>query len=172
VKKKFTIIAVIVAIVASVLGFSALKVEAAGSPEQATCFLDKPTLATQWQISNNYFEGIEVSQDALNVSQKFRFEGFRAMGPKRLVMAFSTKNYAKLTAMACYEVFIVDHMVDVDGQPMYYADGSPVTYQRVISADWKDANPHRMVVWSGSEQSGALGTRGTNLVAWVVGGNR
>ena len=48
---------------------------------------------------------------------------------------------------------------------MYFADGTPVTDQRVFDSYWSTANPHHMVVMTGSEQTSIIGILWINLVA-------
>lgn len=174
-KKKFMLIVAVLAVLAGIFGLSAVKADAAGTPEQAACFLQSPSLATQWQISSDYFAGIYAPEQQF-VAQKYTFSGNRAHSgynnPIRLKMSLRGVNGHQVTkAMACYETYVWDHLSDADGAPLYYADGSPVLFQRITSASWQTVNPANMLVFSirGIPQ---LGQTGYNLAAWAVGGDK
>lgn len=173
-RKMIVVVAMILAALAAI-GISAVKANAAGSPEQAACFLSTPALATQWQVSSDYFEGI-YAPDQGYVVQKYIYSGNRSrsgyQNPIKLKMSLSgTNNHKITTAMKCIEYYTWDQMVDGDGAPLYYADGSPVLYQRITSAAWMQANPSNMLVFN-VRGTPELGQTGFNLAAWTVGGSK
>lgn len=174
-KKKFIIVTAVLAILAGIVGFSAVKADAAGTPDQAACFLQTPNLATQWQVSSDYFSGIYAPQQSF-IKQEYVYSGNRArsgyQNPTRLKMSLKGINGHRVTeAMACYEQYVWDHLSDADGAPLYYADGSPVLYQRIVSASWQMVNPANVSVFAvrGIPQ---LGQTSYNMAAWVVGGEK
>lgn len=174
-KKKFIIVTAVLAILAGIVGFSAVKADAAGTPDQAACFLQTPNLATQWQVSSDYFSGIYAPQQSF-IKQEYVYSGNRArsgyQNPTRLKMSLKGINGHVVTAaLKCVEYYTWDQLVDGDGAPLYYADGSPVLYQRIMTASWQPANPANMSVFS-VRGVPKLGDTGYNVAAWVVGGDK
>lgn len=179
ISKKKAIMAVIMAFVATVIvtGLTAFKADAAGNPKMARCFNETPTLkGVKWQVASDYWQGLYPPESANPaLLQKFSLDYYVTGSVKANIKPGATKTYAKFAGKtvtkvrACYESYIWTQMYSQeDGKPMYYSDGSPVLYQRVVDSHWESANPRAVFAWNWDQPK--IGQRGKMLVAWVVGG--
>lgn len=174
-KRKFMYIALLLAIVASIIGISAIKAEAAGSPKVARCFTEQPTIkGVTWQASSDYFWGLAPSPSTdTSVLEKFEWDFkirdfVKPNGRPAASKVFMTFIGAS-KAYVCYESYIWSQHIDEYGNPMFYDDGQPMLYQRVVSSYWKKVNP-RSDIFAWDFAYPRLGGRGIFLTAWVIGG--
>lgn len=158
---------------------STVQVEAAGGDKSSNCVTKTPEMKTAWTAQSDYWQGINPAKNTpksvlRKLSQDFRYEGMTKLGAKRLVMSFKAKGSAKITgAYACFENYVVEQLRNADGSLYFYADGSPALANRTVSSYWAPVDYRRMLVWNLKlkELTPKLGQKGTNLVAWVIGGS-